>query len=324
MNRFPCFFLSLCLHALVVALVIFWPAGVRQEPVRGAMVAGMVTLGKAGKASQEGRRAIPKADGSQRQKKGSALEKPRNEGQEAKRTAAVESPEKPQPRPEVKPVPKPSPEKTAPPETPSDAIPIPKDVEAPKAEKKKTEKKDTDAPSPDSERKRQPETAPKEQDVNKALADLDKQVGKEHGKSGGGKKAGSQKGDGQDLSSVLADLGKSLGGAGDDNAGSGPGGSGGDGYGVLGAYQDSVISRVRPNWSWPGRTDRRSYTAVVNIRIDAKGAIQNVRMVSSSGNNFFDATVIRALNATENLEPPPHPDFMDMNISFTPEALSGL
>ena len=112
-----------------------------------------------------------------------------------------------------------------------------------------------------------------------------------------------------------------MGSAGGADSGHGPGGSGGDGYGVLGAYQDSIVSRVRPNWSWPGRTDRKNYTAVVNIQIEPDGTIKNARIVTSSGNAYFDATVLQALAATTNLEPPPDPSYGDINIRFTPEGL---
>ncbi|MDL2316092.1 TonB C-terminal domain-containing protein, partial [Desulfovibrio sp. OttesenSCG-928-A18] len=153
-----------------------------------------------------------------------------------------------------------------------------------------------------------------------ALAALDQEVKGKRGKTGerGGR------GTGQSLSSALTELDKELkaGGSGPDAQGTGPGGSGGDGYGILGAYQDSIISRVRENWSWPGRTDRRNFTAVVNIQIASDGTIKSARLVSPSGNNFFDATVMRAIATTAVLEPPPHPGYSNIDISFSPEALA--
>ncbi|MDR2800263.1 MAG: TonB C-terminal domain-containing protein [Desulfovibrio sp.] len=91
---------------------------------------------------------------------------------------------------------------------------------------------------------------------------------------------------------------------------------------MLGAYHESVISRVRPNWVLPARADRKNYTAVVNIKIDKDGTILEARIVKPSGNTFFDSSVMQAVAATRTLEPPPHAGYSDIDISFTPESLT--
>jgi TonB family protein len=60
----------------------------------------------------------------------------------------------------------------------------------------------------------------------------------------------------------------------------------------------------------------------VNIKIGADGTIQNYRLKTSSGNPYFDSTVQNAIQATRILEPPPSPEYMDMDVSFSSEALS--
>jgi TonB family protein len=152
--------------------------------------------------------------------------------------------------------------------------------------------------------------AKRPEDLNSALADLGRNT------------PPNRRAPAQDLSSALADLGREVGGAGSGAQGSGAGSPDGTGYGIAGAYVDSVVSRIRPNWSWPGRTDRRNYVAVVNIKIAKDGTIQNYVLATSSGNDFFDSTVLRAIQATRQLEPPPSAQFMDMDISFSPDALS--
>lgn len=158
---------------------------------------------------------------------------------------------------------------------------------------------------------------PPAQNVDNALADLQRQAGQQRGS---GRTSGS--GSGQDLSSALADLGQQVGGSGGGTQGRGAGVQGGTGYGIAGAYEDSVVSRVKPNWAWPNRADRRNFVAVVNIKIAADGAIQSYRLKTSSGNPYFDSTVTNAIQATRILEPPPDSRFMDMDVSFSSEALS--
>jgi colicin import membrane protein len=340
LDRLLSFLLSLCLHLAAAAVILWWPASALPppEPPRGAMVQGMVTIGKAGKAVAGSRRETPEGqrgrpdDGADQSvnKTASAVEKPRTETQAEKSAAQVATLDTPPARPEVRPIEKAV--ETTPPAPPPDATPIPKDPEKKPLEKtpppvRNDQKTATEKPDAGESKKAEaktPETKkpePKKDIVGDALADLGRQSGKKGDAKGGRGRSPAGKGSGRNLSSALEDLGKHIGGSGDDAAGTGPGGSGGDGYGALGSYQDSIISRVRPNWSWPGRTDRRNFTAVVNINIDASGLIKGARIISSSGNAFFDATVMRAVAATDRLEPPPHPDLMDINISFTPEAL---
>lgn len=351
-DRLSSFLISLSLHLGVAALILWWPASAPPPSVfpGGVMISELVTIGAEGDA-KGAKREIPQA-GEGRPDSGPKSEppaQPQPPAESAKPEPAP--PQEPAPTPEPEPAkatPQPEPgavaippdptrkppekkepeKKPPPPKEPEKKEPAKKEPEKKEPEKKEAEKKPPEKKQPE---KKQPEKAParpdqkapaKKSDLDSALADLNKQAGKK-GEAGGKGSASAGKGSGQNLSNALADLGKQLGGSGGGERGRGPGGSGGDGMGVLGSYTDSIISRVRPNWSWPGRTDRKNFTAVVNIKIDASGEIKGARVVSSSGNAFFDATVMRAVAATERLEPPPSPELMDIDISFTPEALGG-
>jgi TonB family protein len=306
-ERLPSFLLSLCLHLALMVLALFWPASRAPQatPAQGRLVSGLVSIGKEGKNLPGARPLVPEAAKS-RPEKAPSIEKPPTQPP-VKSLPSVDAPDKPQPRPDVRPVEKPR-ERPEP-----NTVAIPKDPvkKEPPVNATRAESPPKNAPAAD---------PPKKQGsaVAESLKDLSKEVGGNKGRSGA---RGTSGGRGQTLASALNDLGREVGSAGTAETGQGPGGEGGDGYGVLGSYQESIISRVSANWAWPGRTDRRKYTTIVNIQIDPDGTIKKARIISSSGNAYFDATVLQAVAATNNLEPPPRPDCADIDIRFTPEAL---
>ncbi|MDR0827193.1 MAG: TonB C-terminal domain-containing protein [Desulfovibrio sp.] len=326
-DRLPSFAASFCLHLVIAALVIFMPGSSAPPPAPpgAVMVSGLVTIGKEGRSAQ-GKQETPDS-GKGQEENNSAPPKP---VEPVEPTKPAEPPQPPKPVEQA-----PEPEVTAPKPPDPEATVIPKTPEKPeppKPEPPKEEVKKPEAPKPEPKKPEPPKPVPpkapvktppsRKEDLSSALADLGREV-----KSGQGSRSGTAKGNnrnnaGRDLSRALADLGKNVGGAGDGLSGSGPGGSGGDGLGILGAYQESVISRVRPNWALPARADRKSYTAVVNIKIDKDGTILEARIVKPSGNSFFDSSVMQAVAATRILEPPPHAGYSSIDISFTPEALS--
>jgi TonB family protein len=356
-NRLPGFLASVCLHLTAAALLIFAPKpDFSPVPAGGIAVSGYVTLGKPGAAPREAKEESS-AGGPVLPEKtpppppdASATPKTPAAPPEAQAPAAPPVQQAPPPEPPAPPAP-PEPQ-TPPPEPVKNvpdaalrdpaAVPIPQNPEKVKSESpeppkppekteppkkveapKKTEPaKKTEPPKKaDAQKKPPAATAPQKDNLAGALAELSREVGRSGARRGGSGPGRQSQGGSRSLSGALAELGKEADGRGNGPSGSGPGGEGGDGYGVLGAYQDSIISRVRPNWALPARADRRSYTAVVNIKIDRDGAILEARIIRSSGNGFFDASVMQAVAATKTLEPPPHPDYADINISFTPESL---
>lgn len=289
---------SVCLHLGVLVLVLFWPAPEPPElSPSSTMISGLVSFNPIeGKAAQPTKQEQP--------------ESPQRpvETAEAQPKPVDTKPDKPEvtPRDVQETQPKVEPTTTKPPVETSEATPVPKDPEKPKEDQPK--------PVP---QKNATEKPPKKEDLDSALADISKNT-----KPDKPKPQTKPKSSGDDLASALADLGKEVGGSGDGSQGSGSGSQGGTGYGIAGAYMDSVVSRVRPQWSWPGRVDRRNYVAVVNVKIAADGTITSYSLVTPSGNDFFDSTVLRAVQATRVLEPPPDTRFMDLDISFSPESLS--
>jgi TonB family protein len=298
------FLLSLCLHLALVVLALFWPAPKAPvvEPAQGRFVSGLVSIGKEGKNLPGSKPALPEASRGHPEK-ASTIDKPPADTQ-VKSVPRVNAPDKLKPKPNVRSIEKPAEQ------PPPNTVAVPKHPE-------KTGAKTADAAKAEKPVKNAASKKPGDT-LAEALNSLDRDISGNRGKNSA---RGTTGGKGQDLSSVLSALGEELGSAGTAEADNGQGGDRGDAYGVLGSYQESIVSRVSANWAWPGRSDRKKYTTVVNIQIDPDGTIKNARIVSSSGNAYFDATVLQAVAATNTLEPPPRPDCADIDIRFTPEAL---
>ncbi len=296
-SHFPSFLGSVCLHLGVLLLVLFWPAFEHVEPnVPGKMIAGIVTIGKGGtpKGTTPGNGA-PEAAPKQEQPKESEAVQPLNKAAEQPQTT-------PPPDTEAIPIKK---EPTDPPKEEPKEVPKEKPKEEPKEiPKDKPKEKPV---KPEKEKPKQNATKPPKANVDDTIEALRKQAAGSGGK-------------GEDVNAALAALSQELGGQAD---GDGDGGlGGGDGVGILGAYEDSVVSRIRPNWSRPERADRKQYTALVNIKISPTGEITDSRVVRSSGDQVFDASVLRAVRATRTLEAPPTPEAMDMDIYFNSDMLA--
>lgn len=137
----------------------------------------------------------------------------------------------------------------------------------------------------------------------------------------GARAGGSGKPDPNSVAAALGAFKKS--GAGDGDTGTGPGGAGGDGVGIVGTYQQSLVSRIRPFWEYPGRADRKNPQAVARITIAKDGTILGAKIEKSSGDAAFDGSVLKAIRDTERVEPPPTPQLMDITLGFAYESLSG-
>ena len=301
MLRPASFFLSLCLHAGVVALVFFWPQSAAPpiDITAPVLDVNIYTLGKPG--------AIPKLNTPEAPKvpetpaaPPKALETPQDVPQPQDTPQPQPDPVKPEPtpaKPEVAPVPIPQPLDEPKPEPPK---PEPSKPEPPKPETVKPEPPKPEAPKPEPakpeapkpakpEAKPQPKPQPSADDILRAaLGDL--------------------KGKKQDPDSI-------------DPSGSGPGGSGGDGIGIVGSYMQSLVSRIKPNWEYAGRADRRNPTATVAINIAKDGTILEVELVQPSGDAAFDGSVLKAVHDTGKVEPPPTPDLMRVRVPFAYDAI---
>ncbi len=351
------FIISLCLHLALLAFIIFVPTDYTPAPDldylgSGLQYRGQISIGPPGERGGGTPRKGDPEGGEPASGKGESIPKPdEGGGQEIKpiQKAGGDDQQQQQVKPIEKqpdPVPDASKPDTAKPieKQPDDnATPILKDPEKkddkPKPDDKtkkpaddKTKKPDDKTKKPDDQGKKPADQGkkPTKKDLDSALADL-------------GQKSG--RGNGHSVDDALASLGGTRGGSGTPGrggvrgeadgtgtGGSGPGsgggygggtgsGGGGDGVGIYGAYEDSVVSRIRPNFSGQERADRRNFQAVARLYINPDGSVQNAEIVRPSGNSSFDAAVIRAIMYTKNLERPPSPDYQVMEILFTSESL---
>ncbi len=73
------------------------------------------------------------------------------------------------------------------------------------------------------------------------------------------------------------------------------------------AYFRELDERIRDNWIVPalGRTDAGTLTVQIRITIEKDGKVTNVKMEKSSGNRFFDDSVLRAIHKASPLPVPP-------------------
>lgn len=333
MQRSSSFLFSLIFHLSIVVLVIFWPAPEprKGEPLTGAMVQGIVTIGKAGGPAKARPKETPKDTAPVSKVDDSA---PKTEEKITTAQPRVDPTPQVAPPKEVKPVEKtpepPKVEPKAPPQKPvesPDAVKIPeKRVDKPKDKpKEKPQEKPKEKPKDKPKDKAQPEapkkpvkdtkpTQKKGSAAQQALADLNKDEKKKP--SGGGS--------GASAANALKALESELGGG--DGSGTASGsGYGEGGYGdsaLIGSYTDSLVSRIRPNWSWTGLAVRQALQATFRIKIAPDGTIESHELVESSGNSNFDATVTKAIALTRQVEPPPSsiPNG-EVVVIFRPDAL---
>lgn len=230
---------------------------------------------------------------------------------------------KPEPKPEPRPEPKndpvqipqqPKPEKKPEPKPEKKPEPKPEKKPEPKPEKK-PETKPEKKPEPKPEKNTQSKAQNKKQNSGKdaladALADVRKQARSNSTGKGGGTSA----------SRALADLEKQVG-----RTGVGGGGGEGDGPGgggIYDVYVAQVILAVQPNWSMPTYS-RNNMVVQVRIKLDKQGNVLDCHIERSSGRPEFDASAVNAIIRTKTLPPPPTPAQQDLVISFNSLQMMG-
>ena len=88
-------------------------------------------------------------------------------------------------------------------------------------------------------------------------------------------------------------------------------------------YAQDVIARVRPNWRYPAAASGLGLMAQVRITLDKNGVIRDTELVASSGRHDYDASVLRAIQKTEALSPPPASIGQTVTINFNLQDLTG-
>ena len=305
MQRSSGFLFSVIFHLSLVVLVVFWPASAprKTEPYTGALVQGIVTIGKAGGPAKKTVQDTAKNTGTV-----GRVKDPEPTPQTPPTSQPRVEPEAPvTPPKDVKHVekiqePTPPPEKvTAQKKVEPDAVKISEKREDKPKEKKEPETKKTETKKTVKQDKTpQKKTAPPKSEkkgsaASQALADLGKSEKKKTPKGG------------TSAADALKSFESELGGG--DGSGTATGsGYGEGGYGdslLVGSYIDSLVSRIKPNWEWTRRTDRRVLKASFLIKVGADGRIESHSLVDSSGNPSFDSSVTKAIVLTNQVEPPP-------------------
>ena len=246
---------------------------------------------------------------------------PKPEPQPEPKQDTVQIPQ--QPKPETKPEPKPEPQPEKKPEPQPEKKPDPKPEKKPEPQPEKKpeptpEKKPEPAPEKKPEQKPAQKPAQKEQpkrDSGKdALADALAAARKQARSNTTGT------GSGTSASRALADLEKQVG-----RTGVGGGGGEGDGPGgggIYDVYVAQVILAIQPNWSMPTYS-RNNMVVQVRIKLDKQGNVLDCRIERSSGRPEFDASAINAVIRTKTLPPPPTPAQQDLVVSFNSQQMMG-
>lgn len=84
-------------------------------------------------------------------------------------------------------------------------------------------------------------------------------------------------------------------------------------------YYNDMITRIKENWVWAGAGG--SLEAVVRFDIRPDGQVAGVRLVRSSGDPSYDASVERAVLAVKTLGPPPEEFANGVELTFRPDDL---
>lgn len=238
---------------------------------------------------------------------------PRPEPRPEPQKDPVQIPRQPQPEPKPESRPEPKPEKKPEPEPEKKPTPEPEKKPEPKQEKK---------PEPVPEKKTEPKPEkkpaqppqPKRNSGRDALADALADVRRQARANTSGR------GSGTSASRALADLEKQVG-----RTGVGGGGGEGDGPGgggIYDVYVAQVILAIQPNWSMPTYS-RNNMVVQVRIKLDKQGNVLDCRIERSSGRPEFDASAINAVIRTKTLPPPPTPAQQDLVVSFNSQQMLG-
>ena len=89
----------------------------------------------------------------------------------------------------------------------------------------------------------------------------------------------------------------------------------------ISAFKNEITERVRANWLKPsGLEGEANIQVTVRVRVSLDGRLAAPQISRSSGNRYFDDSVIRAIHKTHSLPMPPREcrDCWQLNITFRP------
>jgi colicin import membrane protein len=112
------------------------------------------------------------------------------------------------------------------------------------------------------------------------------------------------------------------GGTGPGGAGGGKGtGAGGTGSGLMSVYGDIVKQIIKKNWRYPAFGTETNVAVVLEINIDPAGKITGARVATPSGKPDFDDSALRAVHETQALPPPRVKSLDTLRITFNLQEL---
>lgn len=320
--RLAPYVISLCLHAAVFLMILFWPESppVRLDtpPILISLVEGAPggnrtpspILGHMGEQSDGPLAPSPPAP--QSEIAAPAREAPREPMPLPRQVAENETQRKPEPR--AIPVEK----KETPPAAPEARKPEPvKAKDQPVKETPKKEPQKKEPPAKTQPRKEPPKKTPPKKTTPKAdpVAEALKQARKASSRVNSGDR-------GNAIEQALAQARKGAGG----NRGGGGGEGDGPGGGGLGdVYMGQVMLAVRPNWGFTSG-GRMNLVCVVKVQVDMQGQVIRAVISQGSGNAQYDASAVNAVVRTGQageFPAPPSPQYCDLDLVFTLNELMG-
>lgn len=307
------FFLSICLHVGLVVVAVLWQnfGGVKVNLEVPTYTVDLVNIAPGPPPGPIGPGpAIPAVSPNP-----APPTMAPNPEVKPEQTAAAPEPAKPEP---VKAEPaKPEPVK-APPPKPEPAKPAAKPEPKPEAKPISETKAESKKPEP---KKEAAKPEPSNKDIlASALQDVKKEAAKDGGKSSGPSPQQQAK---NDVQSELAALRKTVGGSLYSTGGGGGGGGGGSGSsGLLQVYASIVEQAIKKNWRYPVFGNDSNLVAVVEVRIDAKGQIADVKVLTPSDRADFDDSAVKAVRETKELPPPPSEAVGTLRINFNLQELN--
>jgi colicin import membrane protein len=90
------------------------------------------------------------------------------------------------------------------------------------------------------------------------------------------------------------------------------------------SYRQRIFGTIKSNWTNTVRTP--GLVAAVRFELAADGGVSNVELVRSSGDRVYDQAVVRAVQRSNPLPPPPEryrDDFREVIVDFHSEEQGG-
>lgn len=321
--RLASLILSLCLHAAVLLLIVYWPTPpplrLDTPPIMISLVDGAPggaraptpIMGHTGEPNQGELTPAPVAPQSEiaaKAREEVAEVKPEAVAKPVEIQQPVETPKQPEPIRVPEPVKTPEPVKAVEEKT---ETPKPEPVKAPEPPKPEPAKK------PDASKPKKQEPARKPTQPKKPAADPVAQA-LAKARQATSRSNSNQKGNA--VEQALAQARKTASGTGGGGGGDGDGPGGG---GLGDVYIGAVMLAVRPNWGFASSA-RLSLSCVVKVNVDLRGNVQNAVISVSSGNAQFDASAVNAVVRTSqagDFPAPPNLEYTNLDLVFTLDEL---